>query len=216
MSGRSRVVGRPGRWIDDRWQWWRCPWLRRFVHPTTTITARVMGDDNKAGLVSRFSWCMKCVARCIYLLGGYVRQIEGGWVTWASMVATICPYLFSRTTTITARVMGDDNKVGLVSRFLRCMKCIVRRIYLHLLVIIQRCVTRHISGGGVGIRFHLCWLLNADARHRRRSRSLWCRPWWESLLTFSCSLSLSSNGQCCHQLFSNLALTSPNLSPHPP
>ncbi len=125
-----------------------------------------MGDDNKAGLVSRFSRCMKCVAQRIYLLGGYGRQVEGGWVTWASMVATICPYSFSRTTTITARVMGDDNEVGLVSRFSRCMKCIARCIYLHLLVIIQRCATQCIYGGGAGIRFQLCWLLNADARKK--------------------------------------------------
>ncbi len=83
-----------------------------------------MGDDNKAGLVSRFSRCMKCVARHIYLLGGYVRQVEGGWATWVSMVAMICPYSFLWTTTITAMAMGDDNKAGLVSRFLMCMKCV--------------------------------------------------------------------------------------------
>ena len=149
---------------------------------------------------------------------GYVRQVEGSWATWASMVAMICPYSFSRMTTIMARAMGDDNEAVLVSRFSRCMKCTAQRIYLHLLVIIQRCVTRCISGGGAGIHFQLCCLLNADARHRRCSRSLWYRPWWESLLTFSCSLSLSSDGRCCHQLSSNLAWewTSPNLSPHPP
>ena len=89
-----------------------------------TIMVRVMGDDNKAGLVSRFLRCMKCVARRIYLLGGYVRQVEGGWATWASMVATICPYSFSRKTMIMARAMGDDNKAGLVSRFSWCMKCV--------------------------------------------------------------------------------------------
>ncbi len=133
---------------------------------------RAMGDDNKAGLVSRFSWCMKCVAQCIYLLGGYVRQVEGGWATWASMVATICPYSFLQMTTIMARAIGNDNEEGLVSRFLKCMKCIARRIYLHLLIIIQRCVTQCISGGGAGIHFQLCWLLNADARHRRCLRSL--------------------------------------------
>jgi hypothetical protein len=131
-----------------------------------------MGDDNKVGLVIRFLWCVKCVPQCIYLLGGYVRQVEGGWATWASMVATICPYSFSRKTMIMARAMGDDNKAGLVSRFSWCMKCVAQRIYLHLLVIIQRCVTRHISGGGAGLHFQLYWLLNADARHRRCSRSL--------------------------------------------
>jgi hypothetical protein len=132
---------------------------------------RVMGDDNKAGLVSRFFRCMKCVARRIYLLGGYVRQVEGGWATWASVVAMICSYSFKRTTMITARGLGDDNEAGLVSRFSRCMKCIAQRIYLLPLVIIQRCVTERISGGGAGIPFQLCWLLNADVRHRRRCSS---------------------------------------------